>query len=122
MRIPLFDRLFSKPEQTEPLATKKEANPEPIQTGIAQARDSFESVPQSSSAAGNLFPSSNSKADQVYSRDQNQNSDDVVVRFEHGEIRSPYVVGGLWNSKDTPPTSADSDSDSEKDSNKKNRD
>jgi uncharacterized protein involved in type VI secretion and phage assembly len=29
--------------------------------------------------------------------------DEVLVAFEHGDIRFPYVVGMLWNSKDTPP-------------------
>jgi uncharacterized protein involved in type VI secretion and phage assembly len=31
--------------------------------------------------------------------------DEVLVAFEHGDIRRPYVVGALWNSKDTPPAS-----------------
>lgn len=29
--------------------------------------------------------------------------DEVLVAFEHGDIRFPYVVGSLWNGKDTPP-------------------
>jgi len=33
--------------------------------------------------------------------------DEVLVAFEHGDIRRPYVVGALWNSKDTPPASND---------------
>ena len=31
--------------------------------------------------------------------------DEVLVAFELGDIRRPYVVGALWNSKDTPPAS-----------------
>ena len=27
--------------------------------------------------------------------------DEVLVSFEHGNINFPYIVGGLWNSKDT---------------------
>jgi len=33
--------------------------------------------------------------------------DEVLVGFEHGDPRRPYVLGGLWNGKDSPPTSMD---------------
>src|SRR5271165_2888626 len=33
--------------------------------------------------------------------------DEVLVAFEHGDVRSPYVVGALWNKKDAPPTTND---------------
>jgi uncharacterized protein involved in type VI secretion and phage assembly len=29
--------------------------------------------------------------------------DEVLVSFEHGDVRSPYIVGALWNGKDAPP-------------------
>ncbi|MCM8599001.1 MAG: phage baseplate assembly protein V [Candidatus Accumulibacter sp.] len=29
--------------------------------------------------------------------------DEVLVAFEHGDLRFPYVLGGLWNAKDKPP-------------------
>lgn len=29
--------------------------------------------------------------------------DEVLVAFEHGDVRFPYVIGGLWNGKDAPP-------------------
>lgn len=32
-------------------------------------------------------------------------SDEVLVAFEDGDIRHPYVIGALWNGEDTPPTS-----------------
>jgi phage protein D/phage baseplate assembly protein gpV len=32
--------------------------------------------------------------------------DEVLVAFEHGDISRPYIIGGLWNSKDTVPVTA----------------
>lgn len=34
--------------------------------------------------------------------------DEVLVNFEAGDPRRPYVLGGLWNGQDTPPESMDS--------------
>jgi len=33
--------------------------------------------------------------------------DEVLVSFEAGDVRRPFVLGGLWNGKDTPPESMD---------------
>lgn len=33
--------------------------------------------------------------------------DEVLVAFEGGDPRRPYVLGGLWNGKDQPPASMD---------------
>jgi uncharacterized protein involved in type VI secretion and phage assembly len=33
--------------------------------------------------------------------------DEVLVAFEQGDLRFPYVVGCLWNGKDTPPAKND---------------
>ncbi len=33
-------------------------------------------------------------------------NDEVLIAFEQGDINRPYVMGGLWNSKDKPPSSA----------------
>lgn len=29
--------------------------------------------------------------------------DEVLVMFEHGDVRFPYIIGALWNGKDVPP-------------------
>jgi len=31
-------------------------------------------------------------------------NDEVLVAFHHGSVREPYVLGGLWNGADAPPT------------------
>jgi uncharacterized protein involved in type VI secretion and phage assembly len=33
--------------------------------------------------------------------------DEVLVAFEHGDMRFPYVIGALWNGKDAPPAKND---------------
>lgn len=33
--------------------------------------------------------------------------DEVLVTFEYGDINMPYVIGSLWNGKDTPPLTND---------------
>jgi uncharacterized protein involved in type VI secretion and phage assembly len=33
--------------------------------------------------------------------------DEVLVAFEQGDPRRPYVLGGLWNGQDSPPASVD---------------
>jgi uncharacterized protein involved in type VI secretion and phage assembly len=35
--------------------------------------------------------------------------DEVLIAFAHGDPRAPYVVGGLWNGKDKPPSEKDGD-------------
>ena len=41
-------------------------------------------------------------------------NDEVLVAFEGGDPRRPYVLGGLWNGKDTPPESMDGAGDNHK--------
>jgi uncharacterized protein involved in type VI secretion and phage assembly len=33
--------------------------------------------------------------------------DEVLVAFEHGDARFPYILGALWNGKDSPPAGND---------------
>ena len=33
--------------------------------------------------------------------------DEVLVMFEHGDVRRPYILGALWNGKDAPPAEND---------------
>lgn len=35
--------------------------------------------------------------------------DEVLVLFEHGDMRFPYIVGGLWNGQDAMPSARGSD-------------
>jgi uncharacterized protein involved in type VI secretion and phage assembly len=38
-----------------------------------------------------------------------QVNDEVLLAFEHGDIRHPYVIGSLWNVQDFPPEPLQSD-------------
>ena len=38
-----------------------------------------------------------------------QIGDEVLVAFNHGDVREPYVLGGTWNSIDRPPSLAPTD-------------
>jgi uncharacterized protein involved in type VI secretion and phage assembly len=38
-----------------------------------------------------------------------QTGDEVLVAFNHGDVRDPYVVGSLWNGQDSPPSDAPND-------------
>jgi uncharacterized protein involved in type VI secretion and phage assembly len=40
-----------------------------------------------------------------------QVNDEVLVLFEHGDVRFPYVIGALWNGKDAMPSERGTDSD-----------
>jgi uncharacterized protein involved in type VI secretion and phage assembly len=38
-----------------------------------------------------------------------QEEDEVLVAFNQGDIRDPYVIGSLWNGQDPPPTTEPED-------------
>ncbi len=38
-----------------------------------------------------------------------QVGDEVVVAFNHGDVRDPFILGSLWNGQDDPPSAAGSD-------------
>ena len=40
-----------------------------------------------------------------------ETGDEVLVLFDHGDMRFPYVVGALWNGKDAMPTERGKDGD-----------
>lgn len=42
-----------------------------------------------------------------------QVDDEVLVIFEHGDMRRPYVIGGLWNGKDAIPGERGADADND---------
>lgn len=35
--------------------------------------------------------------------------DEVLVAFDHGDVRCPYILGAFWNGVDTPPTEKNGD-------------
>ncbi len=38
-----------------------------------------------------------------------QIGDEVLVSFNHGDVREPYIVGSLWNTQDRPPAASPTD-------------
>lgn len=101
MRIKLFEKLFKPPETTDSGKVKQQETVKPNTTGMETVRDSFEKSGSENYFSGKLLESGDFQKEQDYVR--KQNPDDVLVEFQAGETRSPYVVGGLWNSSESPP-------------------
>jgi hypothetical protein len=51
------------------------------------------------------LPVKRKKATKVKGADRATAADEVVVAFQPGSVRSPVVLGGLWDGSDKPPTS-----------------
>jgi hypothetical protein len=51
------------------------------------------------------LPVKRKKATKVKEAVRTTVADEVVVAFQPGELRSPVVLGNLWNGNDKPPTS-----------------
>jgi uncharacterized protein involved in type VI secretion and phage assembly len=39
--------------------------------------------------------------------------DEVLLLFEHGDVRFPYIIGGVWNGTDQPPQNRGADGDND---------
>jgi hypothetical protein len=76
MKIQFLQNLF-KPSGATEKPESVDPSPKVIKTGVAEIRDSFKT--------------------------QSSRDDTVLIAFESGDARSPYVVGNLWNDKDKPP-------------------
>lgn len=111
MRIKFFERLFKPTAAIESAKIKQQETAKANTTGIARVADSFEKARPANFFSGQLLQADDLQQEQENQKDQNK--DDVLVEFQPGETRSPYVLGGLWNSSDSPPE-AKNDSDDDK--------
>src|SRR5262245_12151510 len=105
MKIQFLQNLFKLggAEQQE----LKDQSAKQTKTGIGQIRDSFETQSsQNDFFSGRLLSAEDLRQEQNYNLPAP--NDDVLVAFETGEMRSPYVVGSLWNSSDKPPETDES--------------
>lgn len=113
MRIKFLERFFKPAESMENSKVKQQETVKANTAGIATVRDSFQRSRSENYFSGKLLEAGDLQKDQDYKR--KQNPDDVLVEFEAGESRTPYVLGSLWNSSDTPPeTKSSSDDDKKK--------
>ena len=112
MRIKLFDRLFKRSELTDSVKIKEQNTVKANTTGIATVKDSFVKARADNFFSGKFLESEDLQKEQEYGRKQKH--DDVLVEFQAGDTRSPYLLGGLWGSDKPPETKSDSDDDDKK--------
>ncbi len=74
--------------------------PQAVEHELSDAR--AEMKPDASAISGTPCKSTASNEGKVF---QPGTGDEVLVAFEHGDERMPFLTGGLWN-KDAPPSSA----------------
>jgi hypothetical protein len=99
MKINFLEKLF-KPTSAEK-SEAKQTSMEPFKAGIGEIRDTFEKQ-----SSRNDFFSGKFLSQSDLNQDQNYNlpekGDEVLVAFEKGDTRSPYLIGNLWNTNDKP--------------------
>jgi hypothetical protein len=52
------------------------------------------------------LPVKRKRAPKVKGAERTKASDEVLVAFQPGRLRSPVVLGGVWDGADKPPTSS----------------
>ncbi len=83
----------------EPVRTSASL-PQVVEPETSEARAEME--PKASVKSGASSKPTSSSADKVF---QPSTGDEVLIAFEHGDQRMPFLMGGLWTG-DAPPTSA----------------
>jgi hypothetical protein len=74
--------------------------------GVGRVRVKFPALSDSEESwwARVVMPGAGSQAGLMF---MPQIDDEVLVGFEHGDLRRPFVLGGVWGAKAKPPTAAE---------------
>jgi hypothetical protein len=106
MKIQFLQNLFKLAGATEKAESKDELVKQ-SKTGIGEIRDRFETQSSSNNFfSGKFLSAKDLQEEQNYHRPEPK--DDVLVAFEAGETRSPYVTGNLWSDDEKPPETDES--------------
>jgi hypothetical protein len=85
---------------------------DPVGARHFDSRRNEVSIESSAARKGNEIVTNNQDPDVAVRADEAiwaclpEVDDEVLVAFEHGDTRRPYLVGALWNSGDKPPETA----------------